>query len=162
MANNEHHSFRMRRFAVSEALVGRLSTMLHLLEILLAVLAVIFVVVGMWSIAREIPDFFDQATEARIGTEFEEILSEILLLVVGIEFGIMLIRRTPESLIEVMFFVVARKMLIKTEDFIDILVGVVALAILFTIRRYLFGLPALGRTRTPSSADGAEGDPEAT
>ena len=150
MANN-HHLLRVRRFAVSDAVIGRLSVTLHILEILLAALAVAFVIIGTWSIAREIPDFFDKAGEAPIGTDFEVILSEILLLVVGIEFGIMLIKRTPESLIEVMFFVVARKMLLKTEGFSDILIGVVALAILFTIRRYLFGLPHLGRSRKPAS-----------
>jgi hypothetical protein len=141
MSADNHHRHRLRRFAVSEALMGRLSVMLHFLEILLAAVAVVFVVIGTWSVVREIPGFFDKAIEMPIGADFEAILSEILLLVVGIEFGIMLVRRTPESLIEVMFFVVARKMLIETKSFTDILIGVIALAILFTIRRYLFGLP---------------------
>jgi hypothetical protein len=36
-----------------------------------------------------------------------------------------------------MFFVIARKMLIKTENFYEILIGVAALAGLFAIRKYL-------------------------
>jgi hypothetical protein len=53
----------------------------------------------------------------------------------------MLIRRTPESLIEVIFFVIARKMLIKTDHFYELLIGVVALAGLFAIRKYLQRIP---------------------
>jgi hypothetical protein len=68
---------------------------------------------------------------------FEEVLSSILLLVVGVELAILLVRRTPESLVEVMFFVIARKMLIKTDTFYQLLIGVVALAGLFAIRKYL-------------------------
>ena len=51
--------------------------------------------------------------------------------------GIMLIRRDPKSVIELMFFVVARKMLIKAHDPFDILFGVASLAGLFAIRKYL-------------------------
>jgi hypothetical protein len=53
----------------------------------------------------------------------------------------MLIRRTPESLIEVIFFVIARKMLIKTDHFYELLIGVAALAGLFAIRKYLQRTP---------------------
>jgi hypothetical protein len=55
----------------------------------------------------------------------------------GIELAILLVRRTPESLVEVMFFVIARETLIKTGPFYELLIGVVALAGLFAIRKYL-------------------------
>ena len=48
-------------------------------------------------------------------TTFEDLMADILILVIGVELAIMLVRRTPESLVEVMFFVIARKMLIKTQ-----------------------------------------------
>ena len=72
---------------------------------------------------------------------FEDVLSDILLLVVGIELAIMLVKRNPTSLVEVMFFVIARKMLIKTETFIDLLIGVTALAGMFAIRKFLIVFP---------------------
>ncbi len=52
----------------------------------------------------------------------------------------------------VMFFVVARKMLIKTESFVDLLMGVVALGGLFGIRMFLFRrapVPQLGEVTEP-------------
>ena len=85
---------------------------------------------------------------------FEDILSDVLLLVVGIELAIMLIRRTPESLIEAMFFVVARNMLIKTETFTDLLIGVVALGGLFAIRLFLFERRSVEDAAVGESADG--------
>jgi hypothetical protein len=78
------------------------------------------------------------------------------LLVVGIELALMLVRRTPEALIEEMFFVVARKMLITAGSFLDLIIRVAALAGLFAIRKYLEYIPAQGlrfpRRRRISSA----------
>ena len=65
-------------------------------------------------------------------------LGYILLLVIGLELALMLIRHTPGSVIEVMFFAIARKVLIYTTETYEFLIGVVALAGLFAIRRFLF------------------------
>jgi len=105
-----------------------LPQILHWLEVLVAILAIVFVVIGMANLIMGIGGFWEELGHDGIHTVFENILSEILLLVVGIELAIMLVRRTPESLIEVMFFVIARKMLIKTGAFYELLIGVVALA----------------------------------
>ena len=45
--------------------------------------------------------------------------------------------RSPESLVEVMFFVVARKMLIQSHAVWELLIGVGAIAGLFAVRKYL-------------------------
>jgi hypothetical protein len=65
-------------------------------------------------------------------------LGYLLLLVIGLELALMLIRHTPGSVIEVMFFAIARKILIYTNETYEFLIGVVALAGLFAIRRFLF------------------------
>ena len=96
---------------------------------------------GVVFLGGELLHFWTLLGGEGLHTAFEEVLSDILLLVVGVELAIMLIRRTPESLIEVMFFVIARKTLIKTENFYDLLIGVVALAGLFAIRKYLQRTP---------------------
>lgn len=51
---------------------------------------------------------------------------------------IMLIRHTPGSVIEVLIFGIARKLLIHSDNMIDIVLGIVALAGLFGIKKYLF------------------------
>jgi len=71
-------------------------------------------------------------------TELEAFLAHVLLMVVGLELALMLIRHTPGSVIEVMLYAVARKMLLYTTRAYEIAVGVAALAGLFAIRRFLF------------------------
>jgi len=114
-----------------------LPQILHWFEVLVAILAIVFVVMGIVNLILGIGGFWDGLAHDGIHNVFESILSEILLLVVGIELAILLVRRTPESLIEVMFFVIARKMLIKTGAFYELLIGVAALAGLFAVRKYL-------------------------
>lgn len=112
------------------------SIALHWFEVGVAGLCVVFVGLGVGHMIGDI-GHLSELIGSDLHHEFEELLSNILLLVVGIELAIMLVRRTPESLVEVMFFVIARKMLIKTHNVYELLIGVAALAGLFAIRKYL-------------------------
>jgi hypothetical protein len=114
-----------------------LSELLHWFEVALAGISVAFVAVGTLFLLAELLHFRESIEQTNLHVTYEELLADILLLVVGIELALMLVRRTPESLIEVMFFVVARKMLIKADTFWDLILGVAALAGLFAIRMYL-------------------------
>lgn len=124
-------------------LLHRFSVALHWFEVGMAALTVLFVCLGVWYLLRELLHFDSMIADVGLHVGFEELLSDILLLVVGIELAIMLVRRTPESLVEVMFFVIARKMLIKTDHVYELLIGVAALAGLFAIRKYLEHQPPL-------------------
>lgn len=64
-------------------------------------------------------------------------LSHSLLMVVGIELALMLISHTPGKVLQVTLYAIARKMLISSDSMADILLGVVALAIVFFIDKYL-------------------------
>jgi hypothetical protein len=86
-------------------------------------------------------DFWGNLGHDGLRKTIEEVLSDILLLVVGVELAIMLIRRRPEDLVDIIFFVIARKMLIRTGGFYELLIGVVALAGVFAIRKYLMRRP---------------------
>jgi hypothetical protein len=126
-----------------------LAEFLHWFEVGLAALSVVFVGLGVLFLLGELLDFQQTLVDTTLRNSFEDVLSDILLLVVGIELALMLVRRTPEALIEVMFFVVARKMLITADSFWDLILGVAALAGLFAIRKYLEHVPASGRGRVP-------------
>ena len=126
-------TWQVREFRVLDIL----TELLHWIEVTLAAVSVAFVAIGIAYLIGQLLGFSAAVEQADLQTSFEELLSDILLLVVGVELALMLVRRTPESLIEVMFFVVARKMLIKTDTFWDLILGVAALAGLFAIRKYL-------------------------
>ena len=130
-------TWRVREYRVLDVL----TELLHWFEVILAAVSIAFVAIGILYLAGQLFGFNAAVEQTNLQTSFEELLSDILLLVVGVELALMLVRRTPESLIEVMFFVVARKMLIKTDSFWDLILGVAALAGLFAIRKYLQTTP---------------------
>jgi hypothetical protein len=69
--------------------------------------------------------------------EFDRILSASLALVIGIEFTKMLYKHTPETVIDVLLFAIARHMVMYHERTLDMLVGVLAIAGLFAAKKYL-------------------------
>lgn len=70
-------------------------------------------------------------------SQFTEFLSNILNLLVGVEFVKMLARHTAENLLEVLMFAIARQMVAEHLNMVDTLIGVIAIAGLFAIRKYL-------------------------
>ncbi len=68
---------------------------------------------------------------------FSEFLSLIFALVIGLEFVNMLIKHTPGSAIEVVLYTIARKIIAEKGSMLDVLFGVVAIAILFAVKKYL-------------------------
>ncbi|NIA06796.1 MAG: hypothetical protein GWP14_04015 [Actinobacteria bacterium] len=126
---------------VQERTIKIVTAILHWLEVCLAGISIIVVIIGICFLLGELVDFWDNLSHAGLQTTIENVLSDILLLVVGVELAIMLIRRRPEDLVDIIFFVIARKMLIRTGEFYELLIGVVALAGVFAIRKYLVCRP---------------------
>jgi len=72
-----------------------------------------------------------------ITMDFERILSRILTLVIGLEFIKMLCKHTPESVVDVLLFTIARLLVIYHESATDMLIGVAAIAGLFAAKKFL-------------------------
>ena len=68
---------------------------------------------------------------------FDRILSATFTLVIGVEFTKMLYKHTPETVIDVLLFAIARQTVIYHANMTDMLVGVVAIAGLFAAKRFL-------------------------
>jgi|GEM_PF-1570761 len=77
---------------------------------------------------------------------FKDFLGHLLLLIIGLELIIMLVKHTPESILEVLTITVARKVLIYSETFLELLLGIIALAAIFVIKKYLYSDPLSSRT----------------
>jgi hypothetical protein len=72
-----------------------------------------------------------------VSMDFEKILSAVLTLVIGVEFIKMLCKHTPETVIDVLLFAVARQIVIYQENILDLLVGIVAIVGLFAAKKFL-------------------------
>jgi hypothetical protein len=69
--------------------------------------------------------------------EFERILSVAFSLVIGVELTKMLCKHTPESVIDVLLFAIARQTIIYQNGAVDMLLGIAAISALFAAKRYL-------------------------
>lgn len=70
--------------------------------------------------------------------EFNQFLKKMFDLIIGIELLKMLCRHDLDSIVEVLLFSVAREMIIEHMPIYFELVGIIAIAILFLVRKYLF------------------------
>ncbi len=69
--------------------------------------------------------------------QFTEFLGNALTLLIGVEFVKMLAKHTAENLLEVLMFAIARQMVVEHLNMIETLIGVIAIALIFAIRKYL-------------------------
>ena len=113
----------------------KVSRMIKWIEVILAIMILIAVLLSAKDLITIIYKVYK--TEAinsyNINKKF---LSHLLLLVVGLELALMLIKHTPANVLEVMLYAIARKMLIYTNTTTDILIGVIALGLIFIIDKY--------------------------
>ena len=66
-----------------------------------------------------------------------DILDDAITLAIGAELIKMLCKHTPETVIEVLAFALARQLIVGHSDYWQNLITVIAIAILFVIRRFL-------------------------
>lgn len=69
--------------------------------------------------------------------QFTGFLGNALTLLIGVEFVKMLAKHTAENLLEVLMFAIARQMVVEHLNMLETLVGVIAIAVIFAVRKYL-------------------------
>lgn len=106
------------------------------IEVLLAVFIMITVIVSIKDVVILISDVFITEPNSTYNV-LQGLLSHILLLVVGLELALMLISHTAGSVLEVILYAIARTMLISSTNSLDIILGVISIAMIFAIDKYL-------------------------
>jgi hypothetical protein len=107
-----------------------------LVEVIIAVFLILGVIIGVIHLGRFLIDLYVVSND-QIFIMFHEFLDHLLLLIIGLELIIMLIKHNAGSVIEVLLFAVAREILIHSVSMIEILLGIVALAMVLAARKYL-------------------------
>ncbi len=106
------------------------------IEIALAILVIGAVIVSCKDILTMIYQIYQ--SEASLAYKMlQGLLSHILLVVVGLELALMLISHSAANVLEVILYAIARKMLISSTNTMDILLGVVAITLIFAVDKYL-------------------------
>ncbi|OGO76886.1 MAG: hypothetical protein A2Y23_07855 [Clostridiales bacterium GWB2_37_7] len=120
-----------------EKLKSRIRHLTYYLEFLLAFFIIISVLIGMVDLVRYFGIILN-TNPIDTYEVFQKFMGHVLLLVVGVELVIMLVYHSPSSVIEVLLYTVARKLLIGNQSMVDFMIGIVAIAAIFAIRKFLF------------------------
>ncbi len=104
---------------------------------IISVLIAVGVIIGLVDLIRYFPTIFF-ATPTDSYQIFQNFLGYTLLLIVAIELMLMIINHSTKAILELILFVIARKMLIYSNTMADLVLGALAIAIVFFISKYLF------------------------
>ena len=111
-----------------------LGNAVHLFLTLLAVLILVAAAIGTFEIiVRDVPMLWRQASEY---DALHQIIQDVLLVAIAAELALLLLFHRTSAAVEVLIFVIARKMVISGISGLDLLAGVAALAGLVVIRFY--------------------------
>lgn len=106
------------------------------LEVVIAMLIILGVTIGLIPVVRYLI-LIPQGDMTDIYEILKTFLSMALLLIIGIELVLMLLTHSPASVLELVLFAIARKMLVYSETMLELLIATTAIAIVFAVKRYL-------------------------
>ena len=114
--------------------------MASIIETVVALVVLLAILVAGVRVLLDVQDLF-------LGPDVDEAFTTFLRsafnVVIGIEFVKMLAKHSPGSAIEVLLFAIARQMVVEHTSPVENLVSILAILLIFVIRKYLF-VPAFG------------------
>ncbi len=109
------------------------------LEIILSIALILAIAVFSLDIFKTIYDcFVSFITTGEYTVNFYDILSSVIKLIIAVEFIKMLAKHSPASVVEVVLFVIAKSVIIDDSTALEMLLGVLSIAVIFAVRKYLF------------------------
>ena len=109
-----------------------------MLEVVIALIVAIAVIMGIPDLFRYIVVILTEPKSVSYEA-FGAFLKHVLMLVVGLEMIMMIVTHSHESILTLVLFVIARKMLVYADSMIDIFIGTVAIAIIFFVLKFFAG-----------------------
>lgn len=106
-------------------------------EIFLALVVITGIFLLCIRLLAQMKDFIVSTFKGGEVPSFSQFLSVVFELVIGIEFIKMLAKHTPGSAIEVLLYTIARTLIIDHSSMQSSLLGVISIAVLFAVRKYL-------------------------
>ena len=107
----------------------------HYLEIMLSIILGIAVIFLTFSLLKDLTGVV--TSSKNMDSLFENFLGRLMALAIGVELIKMFSKPSPNTVIEVLLFAVSRQLIVDHPTILNFLIGIVAVAILFAIRKYL-------------------------
>ncbi len=106
----------------------------YLFELLISVIVGVAILIFA---VRLVIDMVDITKEMTSVSALVTILDDAIILAIGAELIKMLCKHTPETVIEVLAFALARQLIVGHASALENIITVAAIAILFAVRKYL-------------------------
>ena len=125
------------RFTNKQWLRSKIGSCASYVEIFISTLIVVGILLLSLRVIGDLRDIVTAILQGKEMPSIQAFLTTALELIIGIEFVKMLAKHTPSSAVEVLLYAIARQIIVEHVTITDALVGIVAIAILFSIRRFL-------------------------
>lgn len=122
----------MKKFLIEH----KLEKLTYVLEMIVTALIAVGIIIGLLDLVRYFPAIFI-AEPSESYDIFQSFLGYALVLIVGVELMLMIINHSTKAIMELILFVIARKMLIYSHTMLDLVLGTLAIAIVFAVLRFL-------------------------
>ncbi|VTS23836.1 membrane protein [Streptococcus porcinus] len=106
------------------------------LEMILSFILMLAMVFFAFSLLKDMTGFMSSSVDDL--ELFDLVLARAMALAVGIELIKMISNPSPQTVIEVLLFALTRQIIVDHPSMLNFLYGIIAVAVLFAIRRYLF------------------------
>lgn len=111
-----------------------LKVLTNLLEFAIAALLALGIIIITFQLFMSVGNLTDLSKYPN----YDDLLTVCFNLIIGVEMIRMLYLHTPMTVFEVLLFAIARQIIIEHATFLDSFLGIIAVAILFGIRKFLF------------------------
>lgn len=122
---------------MNQKIIKRIEFFIYLVEVFICIIILAAVICGIPDLLRYVATVLKEKDVIASYHSLNEFFKHALLLVVGIELIEMIISRSHESILTLILFVIARKMLVYSGDMFDILISSISIAIIFLIIKFI-------------------------
>lgn len=126
---------------IKHAFRDQIAEMAGLLEVFISIVVLVGLIFSAVPMLQWMPGLLVDGNEVEVHTFLERALD----IVIGIEFIKMLAKHSPGSSLEVLLYAIARHMVVGQDSAMESLISVVAIGLIFIIRKYFF-VSAFGST----------------
>ena len=114
------------------------STLAGIMEILVAAIILLAVLISAILLVFDVAGYGGALFGKDAAVSYNDIFSTAIYIVIGIEMIKMIVKHTPDSVLEVVLFVVAKRIVADTSfGSLDLLLCVLAIAAIFAVRKFL-------------------------
>jgi len=122
-------------------------SIVHLIGIFEEALAVIIILAVTFEGIAMLGDLYRYVSRWELSTHFPQFLADVLFYIIGLEIAHLLISRSPVLMLNVLIFAIGRKVIIQSESVWEMLIGSLAISLLYLLYRMFIR----GEAKTPQS-----------